>query len=726
MKRLSTLLIICSLAVISFSARAQRSDWTLGLSGGLLNIYGDASDYNTFNINGSSPAGALSIQKKIGKAFIPQFQVMGGQMTGQKTYLDVALSGLLIEGTLKAQFDLMKLLNEDAKLEVSPNIGFAAGYYTSEISRESTGVPVSNSFNVNQGEKFGFAAAWGGRVGYQINDTWSAFTGLDMRYYLTDQLDAYQGLNLPVQTESGNDWTSYAYLGVGFTLPAGKGNTGDIEKDVDPKKIYNGQFTYNNLPKSGVSLNLYDEDDKLLGTSETDNGGNFTFSSLKPNKDYIIRLAEEDEEFAKNGNIYVTNQSGEKVAISDKKGDNKFMYTHMTQEDVALLAPVEVDNTETSMKGLFTYKKLAKGGVKLNLYNQSGEKVASTVTDIGGQFKFQGLSPDEAYVVKLNEDDEDLFNEGRLYILNSENKRVEKTTRPKFNEFTFTQIGMDDVNQLPVLVETDEEAKMKGVFVYNDLPKAGVKVYIVDEKDNKIDSVITGVDGSFQFSELAPNKNYMMKIDENSVPDTKGVEMFFLNADNEPVMRAGTERDNKFSFSALPDDEIAGLQVLKVEQAGEGKLLYRRESVDGEYIEASDADSAEVHAFEIVQGTPDSKDKPVDKMANIYNVDFEKETIFFEHNKYSISQDQNGSKGSVIAKKMKANPAMRIQIQGYASQPGTEAYNRLLSQRRADELKELLIEKYGIDKGRIEAIGKGEDPSSDPTEARRARIIILE
>ncbi len=133
-----------------------------------------------------------------------------------------------------------------------------------------------------------------------------------------------------------------------------------------------------------------------------------------------------------------------------------------------------------------------------------------------------------------------------------------------------------------------------------------------------------------------------------------------------------------------------------------------------------------MHAFEIVQGTPDLKDKPVDKMSNIYNVDFEKETIFFEHNKYSISQDKNGSKGSVIAKKMKDNPAIRIQIQGYTSQSGTEAYNRLLSQRRADELKELLIEKYGIDKGRIEAIGKGEDPSSHPTEARRARIIILE
>ncbi len=712
MKKLSTLLIICSLAVISLNANAQRSDWTIGLSGGLLNVYGDASDYSTFNINGSSPAGALSIQKRFGKAFIPQFQLMGGQMRGRKEYLDVALNGLLVEGSLKAQFDLMKLLNEDSKLEISPNIGIAAGYYSSEITRESTGIPITNAGHVNQGEQFGFAAAWGGRVGYQINETWSAFTGLDMRYYFTDELDAYRGLNLPANIESGNDWTSYIFVGIGYTLGGG-GNSGDISKDIDPKRLFNGQFTYNNLPKSGVGLNLYDEEDNLLSTAETDNSGNFSFPGLKPNKEYTVRVVEEDEQYAKNGNIYVINEAKEKVAIADKKGTNRFVYTHITQDDVALLAPVEVDNAETSMKGLFTYKKLAKVGVKLNLYNQSGDKIASTVTDIGGQFKFQGLSPNETYLVKLNEDDEDLFNEGRLYILNSENKRVEKTTRPKFNEFTFEQVGMNAVNQMPILVESDEEAKMKGVFVYNDLPKAGVKVYIVDEKDNKIDSVITGVDGSFQFSELEPNKNYMMRIDEKSVPDTKGVEFFFLNAENEPVMRAGTEKNNKFSFSALPEDEIAGLQVLKVEVAGEGKLLYRRESVDGEYIEASDADSAQVHVFDVVEGTPDSKDKPVNKKTNIYNVDFEKETIYFEHNKYSISQDQTGSKGSVIAKKMKDNPAMRIQIQGYASQPGTEAYNSLLSQRRADELKELLIEKYGIDKGRIEAIRKGEDPSTD-------------
>jgi outer membrane protein OmpA-like peptidoglycan-associated protein len=267
---------------------------------------------------------------------------------------------------------------------------------------------------------------------------------------------------------------------------------------------------------------------------------------------------------------------------------------------------------------------------------------------------------------------------------------------------------------------------MKGVFTYNDLPKAGVKLYIVDAEDNRIDSVTTGVDGSFKFSELTPNKAYMLKVADGMVADPNGIDVFFVNQEGDPVMRAGVEEGERFSFEAMDEGDLASLQVLHQEVAGQGKMLYRRESMDGEYIKGGEADEDAMRGFELVDGTPDSKDKPRDPKEALYNVSFEKETIFFEHNKYSIDQNQDGSKGSVIAKKLKANPAMRIEIQGYASQPGTEAYNLLLSQRRADELKRLLVEKYGIDPGRIVPVGKGEDPAVTEQEARRARIIILE
>jgi outer membrane protein OmpA-like peptidoglycan-associated protein len=56
---------------------------------------------------------------------------------------------------------------------------------------------------------------------------------------------------------------------------------------------------------------------------------------------------------------------------------------------------------------------------------------------------------------------------------------------------------------------------------------------------------------------------------------------------------------------------------------------------------------------------------------------------------------------------LKNNPDASITINGYASPEGTEDYNLQLSQRRADAVKAILVDKYGIAAGRINAIGHG-------------------
>ena len=56
---------------------------------------------------------------------------------------------------------------------------------------------------------------------------------------------------------------------------------------------------------------------------------------------------------------------------------------------------------------------------------------------------------------------------------------------------------------------------------------------------------------------------------------------------------------------------------------------------------------------------------------------------------------------------LKNNPDASITINGYASPEGTEDYNLQLSQRRADAVKAILVDKYGIEASRINAIGHG-------------------
>lgn len=58
---------------------------------------------------------------------------------------------------------------------------------------------------------------------------------------------------------------------------------------------------------------------------------------------------------------------------------------------------------------------------------------------------------------------------------------------------------------------------------------------------------------------------------------------------------------------------------------------------------------------------------------------------------------------------MKQYPDVNIEIDGHTDSIGTAAYNKKLSQRRADAVKKYMVEKGGIAADRLTAIGHGED-----------------
>ena len=76
---------------------------------------------------------------------------------------------------------------------------------------------------------------------------------------------------------------------------------------------------------------------------------------------------------------------------------------------------------------------------------------------------------------------------------------------------------------------------------------------------------------------------------------------------------------------------------------------------------------------------------------------------------FNQSDVQNSQMPSLehVANYLKNNPDANITVNGYASPEGTEEYNLQLSQRRADAVKDILVNKYGIEANRINAIGHG-------------------
>lgn len=63
-----------------------------------------------------------------------------------------------------------------------------------------------------------------------------------------------------------------------------------------------------------------------------------------------------------------------------------------------------------------------------------------------------------------------------------------------------------------------------------------------------------------------------------------------------------------------------------------------------------------------------------------------------------------------IARKMYKDSNYRLELRGYCDNVGTEAYNKGLSMRRAETVRNELVAKYGVDSKRITVIGMGKTP----------------
>jgi OOP family OmpA-OmpF porin len=58
---------------------------------------------------------------------------------------------------------------------------------------------------------------------------------------------------------------------------------------------------------------------------------------------------------------------------------------------------------------------------------------------------------------------------------------------------------------------------------------------------------------------------------------------------------------------------------------------------------------------------------------------------------------------------MKQYPDLNVVIEGHTDSVGTAAYNKKLSQQRAESVKKYMVEKGGIDANRLKAQGFGMD-----------------
>ncbi|MES2603337.1 MAG: peptidoglycan-associated lipoprotein Pal [Pseudomonadota bacterium] len=88
-----------------------------------------------------------------------------------------------------------------------------------------------------------------------------------------------------------------------------------------------------------------------------------------------------------------------------------------------------------------------------------------------------------------------------------------------------------------------------------------------------------------------------------------------------------------------------------------------------------------------------------------------KTKFYFEFDKSDLSQED---RDALIhhANQLKANPSMRIRLEGHADEQGTREYNLALGERRAQSV-ERYLQVQGVAANQMETVSYGEERPSD-------------
>jgi outer membrane protein OmpA-like peptidoglycan-associated protein len=101
-----------------------------------------------------------------------------------------------------------------------------------------------------------------------------------------------------------------------------------------------------------------------------------------------------------------------------------------------------------------------------------------------------------------------------------------------------------------------------------------------------------------------------------------------------------------------------------------------------------------------------------------------KSDVFFDVNSSAIKPG-GYNELTRVSNVLNQYPQTNIQVQGHTDRSGSEEYNRVLSQRRAETVQAVLMQN-GVDPRRMTSIGLGESQpiSSDPSQNRRVTLVL--
>ncbi|MDQ3048507.1 MAG: OmpA family protein [Bacteroidota bacterium] len=202
------------------------------------------------------------------------------------------------------------------------------------------------------------------------------------------------------------------------------------------------------------------------------------------------------------------------------------------------------------------------------LLTEDGKVLTVTNTDESGFFKFDNLDPDKKYMVKLDETDPMFVNKKKYYMADENNRIVRVTViNEKGGKFVFENLPSDP-NGLPQL-GADDDLTIAGNLLFGDspsMPMANTKVSLVNDKGEVIQTATTNAFGAFVFSDLPPDQNFLVRVDESDTQISPNTKIIITNKSGKEIQTTTSGSKGEFKFSFIAADKNV-LKLMAVEDS---------------------------------------------------------------------------------------------------------------------------------------------------------------
>ncbi len=352
-------------------------------------------------------------------------------------------------------------------------------------------------------------------------------------------------------------------------------------------------------------------------------------------------------------------------------------------------SPVAKTNSASQTPAYITGKLYKKTGpvssVKMKLLDEKGENLGTAVSDSKGKFRFQNLSPQKIYIVKMDSEDNGV--DAEIFLVNEKGEILKKTTRDKKN-FRFEDLP-PDCNYISIIDCSHPEVKIAegkigilGKMISKKDPVDAVekqRVYLMNSPQKILDSAFTDQSGKFQFINYPSNQNYLLRLGDPQ--EENYTEIVMINDKGKAFMSASSKTmDGKgfFRFEKLPPVAPDPIQL---------------KSAMDERIDLS--------------ALPEESEIEENKIIMLNH-------IYFESGEYKLL-DFSFDELNRLAGMMSEKKSIKIEVSGHTDKSGNETANLHLSENRAKAVVDYLISK-GINEKRLSYLGMGSSSPISPSD----------